>query len=117
MQIKIVNRNGEEKIFNSQHVFCKWNVLPKWEGELYRWYFESDHEALLSVSDWIFKDNLDIRTHEIYLLDDNGLSSENIIPLNDNTNIWMNYNPETTSWLYVEIRTDFEGDGLGEEVV
>lgn len=116
MRIKIVNQLGEEKVFNSSHSFCRWNVNPKWDGELYQWYFESDHDTLVDVSQWIFADSsLDIRTHEVYLISDDGSMSENLIPINENKNVWMNYNPENP-WLYLEIRTNYKGDGLGDEV-
>lgn len=116
MQVKIVNPAGETHIMNSNHIFNNWNVKPAWEGELYRWYFESDPESLQAAENFIFKDRYSLRSFEFHIIDDKGNESDNLIPMTDDKYIWINYNPDNDApWLYLEIRTNFEGDGYGGE--
>lgn len=120
-KMKVINELRNIREWNITDIISHWNVLPKYEGQLLKMSLTIDHSyetnsTLDEIYHFIMDScNLDKPSFEIHIIDENGVESDNILPIDMNRlTVIPRYEDR---WIHIEVRQNFIGEGKGDEIV
>lgn len=120
-KMKVVNALGNTNEWNVTDIISHWNVLPEYEGQLLKVSLTIDplydtHTTLDEIHRFMLDGcSLDNPSFEVHIIDENGVESDNILPINmKELKIIPRYEDR---WIHIEVRQNFIGEGKGDEIV
>lgn len=121
-RMKVTNGLGNTREWNITDITFHWNVLPNYEGQLLKAHFvlDTSYDAFTTLDEiqsflWEGSDGIISPSTKITIIDEMGVESDNLIPINSSN---LSTSPYYDGrWFFMEVRQNFIGDGKGDEIV